>query len=80
MKRTLIISAMSILVGFTACDMEKLPYDNIETSESLQTLADCKAFRNDLYADFRNTFYDFLGQEIAADGFNCNWVYQYIRG
>ena len=61
---------MSILVGFTACDMENLPYDNIETSESLQTLAYCKAFRNDLYADFRNTFYDFLGQEIAADGFN----------
>ena len=70
MKKIIIISAMSAIVGLTACDMDKLPYDNIETSKSLETVADCKAYRNDLYADFRNILYDFLGQEIAADGFN----------
>lgn len=62
---------MSVLAGFTACDMDKLPFDKIETNESLQTLADCKAFRNDLYADFRNSLYNYLlNVEISADGFN----------
>lgn len=71
MKRTLILSALTLLTGFSACDMDKLPFDNIETSEALQTVSDCKAFRNDLYADFRNTLYNnLLPQEIAADGFN----------
>lgn len=62
---------MTLLTGFTACDMDKLPFDNIETSEALQTVEDCKAFSNDLYADFRNIMYNYLlNQEIAADGFN----------
>lgn len=62
---------MTLVTGFSACDMDKLPFDNIETSEALQTASDCKAFSNDLYADFRNTMYNYiLNQEIAADGFN----------
>ena len=45
---------LSILLGsFTACDLERFPYDAIETGQSFQTIKDAENWNNGVYSYFR---------------------------
>lgn len=65
---------MALALTFTACDMDKTPYDSISDSEALQTPTDFENMRNSLYSGLRScvgapAFYNTA--DIQADEFNA---------
>ena len=81
MKRILtIISAAAALLSVASCNLEKFPSTAINSEEAMESVADCKAFRNGLYSGLK---YAFTGayvyyQDLQADLFHAvknfgNW-------
>ena len=81
MKRILtIISAVAALFSVASCNLEKFPSTAINSEEAMESVADCKAFRNGLYSGLK---YAFTGayvyyQDLQADLFHAvknfgNW-------
>ena len=57
MKRILtIISAAAALLSVASCNLEKFPSTAINSEEAMESVADCKAFRNGLYSGLKYAF------------------------
>lgn len=57
MKRILtIISAVAALFSVASCNLEKFPSTAINSEEAMESVADCKAFRNGLYSGLKYAF------------------------
>lgn len=63
-----------ILYAFSACDLERFPYDSIETGQSFVTIEDAENWNNGLYSFFRSRQYGVFtySQDIQADQLNAS--------
>ncbi len=61
-----------LVIGLAACDMDLKPHSSIEENEAVQTLNDCRKFRNGLYVNWRglSTGGYLIYSEIQTDNFN----------
>lgn len=69
---------LSILLGsFTACDLERFPYDAIETGQSFQTIKDAENWNNGVYSYFRARQYGIYtySQDVQVDQLNASLDY-----
>ena len=72
MKKINILLTASILLSCYACDMDKLPQGQLETDKAIETLKDCRNYRNGIYATLRGiTTGGFaVYSDIQTDGFH----------
>lgn len=83
-----ILATLLMTAGlFTACDMDKAPFGSLDDQTGIQTLNDCKRFRNILYTNMRSraTGAWINSQEIQMDIFqglmdNGNQVGTFANG
>ena len=74
MNKKILLPVMALALTFTACDMDKTPYNAIPDSEALQTPTDFENQRNSLYSGMRSCVYapsfcnsaDIQGDEFDA--------------
>ncbi len=64
---------LALTMGTLSCNLDKYPYDAINTDESMESVADCQSFLNGLYAGMK---YCFTGSfvyipELQADSFHA---------
>lgn len=73
MKNKSIILVMSLILGLSACDMDKLPYSAIDESIALETMQDFENMRVGIYTTFRTitTGNYLLAGELQTDCFNA---------
>ncbi len=76
MKRYLeqIFILLVIIGTFTACDLERFPYDAIETGQSFKTIKDAENWNNGVYSFFRARQYGIYtySQDVQADQLNAS--------
>lgn len=72
MKKIIILSLIISLAA--ACDLDKFPADQIEKSQSLQTVEDAKQFNNAMYVHLRNRIYGIymFSEDVQADLYNAS--------
>lgn len=73
MNKKILLPVMALALTFTACDMDKTPYDSIPDSEALQTPTDFENQRNSLYSGMRSCVYSpsFCNTaDVQGDEFN----------
>ncbi len=72
------VPILLILIGsFTACDLERFPYDAIETGQSFKTIQDAENWNNGIYSYFRARQYGVYtySQDIQVDQLNASLDY-----
>ncbi len=72
-----IVCVCFLALSFTACDLDRYPYDAIETGQAFQTTKDATSFNNGMYAFLRNRLYGIFSYtgDIQADLFNAGIDY-----
>lgn len=74
MNKKIFLPVMALALTFTACDMDKTPYDSIPDSKALETPTDFNNMRNSLYSGLRScvgapAFYNTI--DIQGDEFDA---------
>lgn len=73
-----ILSITALVAAFsTSCDLEKYPYNAIETSQAFVTLKDAQTLNNGLYASLRGVVYGIyqFSTDVQADVLNATLEY-----
>lgn len=79
MKKYLKIVSLAVLVLIApvSCELDKFPYDQIEQSQSFQTVKDATTLSNGLYAQLRGRLYGIymFSTDVQADQLNATLDY-----
>lgn len=68
-RKYILITFLSMLLGFISCDMDKYPYDAIPSEKALQNLNDCQGRRIALYSQLKGMF---TGSYVIATEFQTD--------
>ncbi|MDU1891522.1 MAG: RagB/SusD family nutrient uptake outer membrane protein [Dysgonomonas sp.] len=73
MKKINILFTLLLVFISSSCDMDKKPYGVLEEDEAIQTLSDCRSYRNGLYVSMRGitTGGFVLYGDIQTDGYHA---------
>jgi hypothetical protein len=77
MKNTKIfIASLLAVFAVTSCNLEEMPDTAINTSEAMESVADCQAFRNGLYSGMKTVF---TGNYVYAQDLQTD-LYHALKG
>lgn len=76
-KLKLLSLAVFTALALVSCDLNRFPYDQIEQSQSFQTIKDATTFNNGLYATLRSRVYGMFmySTDVQADLLNATLDY-----
>lgn len=79
MKNKIKLFSLAVVMAFTmaSCDLNRFPYDQIEQSQSFQTIKDATTFNNGLYSTLRGRVYGLFmfSTDVQADLLNATLEY-----
>jgi len=77
-----LLASVVFALATVSCDVERLPYDVIESGEAFQSVSDAENMNNGLYAQLRNRMHGIqsYSTDIQADLLNATWDYGNRQG